>query len=94
MVPLALVGHCWRWLKGWVWTLTDALPPYCKAEGPLETKETDSKGKFYIRVGGARVEVDRATFDWLVIGENLRVRYTKGNRAINIDRILPGKGPA
>ena len=93
MGPLAPVKRCWRWLRGWVWTLTDAIPPYRKVEGPLETKEMDPDGGFYINVGGARVEVDTATFGWLVVGENLRVRYTKGNRAINIDRLLSGKGP-
>ena len=82
-----------QWLKAWVWTLWDAIPPYRKAEGLLETKETSPHGKSYIHVGGARVEVDRATFESLVVGENLRVRYTRGNRAINIDRVLPGRGP-
>ena len=69
------------------------MPPYHLVEGPLETKETDTKGKFYIHVGSAKVEIDKATFDALVVGESLRVRYTRGHRGINIDRLLPGKGP-
>ena len=69
------------------------MPPYRTVEGPLETKETDSRGKFYIYVGSAKVEVDKATFDALVVGESLRVRHTRGYRGINIDRLHPSKGP-
>ena len=83
----------WRWLKYWLWTLRDAFPPYHVAEGLLEAKDTDSTGKCYISVGSARVEVDESTFGILVVGESLRVRYTRGNRAINIDRLLPARGP-
>ena len=82
-----------RWLTYWLWTLADAFPPYHKVEGLLENKERSSNGRFYIYVGSARAEVDAATFNTLVIGENLRMRYTRGNRAINIDRLLPGNGP-
>ena len=82
-----------RWFRFWIWTLEDAFPPYRKVEGPLENKETGSNGKRYICIGSARVEVDENTFNSLVEGENLRVRYTRGNRAINIDRLMPGGGP-
>ena len=82
----------WRWLKSWLWNLADALPPYRMAEGTLETKETDAD-KYYVTVASAKVEVDDATFNTLVTGENLRVRYTRGHRAINIDRLMPGRGP-
>jgi hypothetical protein len=88
-----MAKRAWTWLKGWVWTLTDAIPPYHIIEGPLDSKEIHHDGKPHIIVGSASVEVDAATFDTLVVGENLRVRYTKGNRAVNIDRLLPGKGP-
>ena len=93
MAPFVLAQRFWTWLKAWVWTLTDAIPPYHIIEGPLDSKEVLSDGKSYIIVGSATVEVDTATFDTLVVGENLRVRYTKGNRAVNIDRLLPGRGP-
>ena len=83
----------WAWLKHWVWTLLDALPPYQKVEGPLDSKESDSNGKFYVCVGSARVEVDHATFEALMVGESLRMRYTRGNRAVNIDRLLSETGP-
>jgi hypothetical protein len=82
----------WVWLKHWLWTLADALPPYRHTEGLLDTKETYPDGKFYISVGPERVEVDAATFEALMVGETLRIRYTRGGRAVNIDRLLPGRG--
>ena len=82
-----------RWLRYWFWCLGDAFPPYRKVEGLIENKEADPGGKFYIRLGSARVEVDSETFDTLVVGESLRVRYTRGNRAVNVDRLLTGRGP-
>ena len=93
MRRLAQGNRFWRWLRNWLWTLVDAAPPYQKVNGPLESKATDPNGEFYICVGSARIEVDRATFDTLTVGESLRVRYTRGNRAINIDRLLPENGP-
>ncbi|MDP6715596.1 MAG: hypothetical protein QF368_13355 [SAR202 cluster bacterium] len=70
-------------------SLTDALPPYRTARGILDAKETCNDGKFYIHVADSRVEVDEATCQTLEIGEMLKVRYTRGDRAINIDRYLP-----
>ncbi len=78
-----------RWVSRFIWTLVDALPPYRRAEGPLLSKERGPDGKYYIRVGSARIEVDRATFERLSPGEDLVVRLTKGFRAINIDVIQP-----
>ena len=89
--PLAL--SFWRWLKSWLWHLADALPPYRIVEGPLEAKETDDSGAYFVTVASARAEVDEATFNTLVVGETLRVRYTRGHRAINIDRLMPSRGP-
>ncbi len=89
-----MVNWVFRSLRFWVWTLVDAFPPYHYVEGLLETKETDSTGrKHYIWVASAKVEVDKSTSETLIVGENLRVRYTRGNRAINIDRLMPGRGP-
>ena len=90
---LAPVKWFWRWFGSWVWALRDAVPPYHKVDGPLEAKETDPNGGCYICVGSAWVEVDKTTSDTLVVGENLRMRFTRGKRAINIDRILSAKGP-
>ena len=78
-----------RWLNRWIWTLVDALPPYRRAEGPLLSKERGPDGRHYIRVGSARIEVDRATFERLNPGDDLIVRLTKGFRAVNIDVIQP-----
>jgi hypothetical protein len=88
----SLVLWFWRWLKSWLWNLADAVPPYRIAEGPLETKEV-GPDRYYVSVASAKVDVDAATFNTLVVGENLRVRYTRGHRAINIDRLMPGRGP-
>ena len=81
-------------LRYWVWTLVDAAPPYRRVEGFLETKQTDAGGgKHYIWVASTRIEVDSATFELLIVGENMRVLCTKSNRAINIDRLVSGGGP-
>jgi hypothetical protein len=73
-------------------SLTDALPPYRTAQGVLDAKESCDDGKFYIHVADSRVQVDEATCQILEIGEMLKVRYTRGDRAINIDRYLPQNG--
>jgi len=73
-------------------SLTDALPPYRTARGVLDAKESCDDGKFYIHVADSRVQVDEATCQILEIGEMLKVRYTRGDRAINIDRYLPQNG--
>lgn len=79
-------------LESVVESLTDALPPYRTAHGILDAKETCDDGKFYIHVADSRIEVDEATCQILEIGEMLKVRYTRGTRAINIDRYLPQNG--
>ena len=77
-----------------VWSVKDALPPYHTVEGYLETKATTADGsKHYIWVASTRIEVDPQTFELLIVGENMRVLCTKSNRAINIDRLIPGSGP-
>jgi hypothetical protein len=86
-----LTDRFWRWLKHWLWTLGDAFPSYRNVHGQLEFKDAAMR-KYYIRVGGVRVEVDRATFDTLAIGDDLKVRYTRGNRAVNIDQIVSENG--
>ena len=77
----------------WFWTLGDAFPPYRDVEGQLEAKEIRVDGKHTVCVGSTWVEVDEQTYDILVVGENLRVRYTRRGRGISIDRLLPGRGP-
>ena len=80
-----------RFLKEWLSSLWDALPPYRYYEGDLGGKETGADGKLYIVVESSRVSVDSVTFELLEVGERIRLRYTRANRAINIDRF--GKSP-
>lgn len=86
---LRLIGGFARWF----WMLGDAFPPYKDVEGQLEAKETRADGKQLVCVNSTWVEVDEQTYDLLVVGENLRVRYTRRGRGISIDRLLPGRGP-
>ena len=92
MVRLTPVERWWPWFRDWLWALKDALPPYSLVDGQLDSKETDSTGKFYILVRAERIEIDEATFETLTVGESIRVRYTKGKRAISIDRLVPNNG--
>ena len=73
-------------------SLIDAVPPYRTAYGILDVKETSEEGKFYIHIAGSKVEVDDHTCLTLGIGEVLKVRYTRGYKAINIDRYLTQNG--
>ena len=75
-----------REVASWLNALIDAVPPYRYVKAHLEMKVTDGDGRCYIRLGGAKVEVDRATFEALAIGEELWVRYTRRGKAVNIDR--------
>ena len=89
MAYLSLVAKSWRWFRHSVWTLMDGVPPYRIAEGALEDKGVDSTGRPYIRLEDDRIEIDMGTLDALEVGERLKVRHTRGYRAVNIDRILP-----
>lgn len=81
-----------RKAESWAFALTDALPPYYVIEGTLESKRIDDSGRHIILVNGAPISVDRSTYHILDIGEHLRVRYTRGARAINIDRFMDSNG--
>ena len=69
--------------------MVDALPPYRRVEGLLADKGTDARGNHYILVGTEIIGVDWLTFELLMIGEPLRIRATRANQAINIDRLSP-----
>lgn len=69
--------------------MIDALPPYKRVEGVLADKGTDTRGNHYILVNNEIIGVDWLTFDLLIIGEALRIRATRANQAINIDRLSP-----
>jgi len=74
----------------WAWSLTDAIPPYYTCEGELTSKKMTADGENVIRVNGAWLTVDEATYGMLSIGERLRVRYTRRARSISIDRLVGG----
>ena len=69
--------------------MVDALPPYKRIEGILADKGTDPRGNHYLLVGTEIIGVDWLTFELLIIGEPLRIRATRANQAINIDRLSP-----
>ena len=80
-----VIRRLWR-------SITDSVPPYRRTKGLLEAKDADGRGRFYLVVGPVKVEVDRPTFDALVVGEHLRVLHTPGNRAISVDRLVRPEG--
>ena len=86
----ALVNLLWRALKVPANAVFEALPPYHRVEGRLEAKEVGRNGSYLILIGGEMVEVDWLTFDTLKVGEALRARCTRSNKAITIDRLVPG----
>ena len=81
-----------RRVESWTSSLVDALPPYYVMEGTLESKRVDDRGRYILLINGAPISVDRPTYHTLDIGENIRVRYTRGARAINIDRFVSRNG--
>jgi hypothetical protein len=89
MSPLAIAKRLGRALASILGALLAALPPYRRFEGTLVAKEAREDGSYFLLVDGEIVEVDWLTFDTLMIGEALRIRSTRDNKAINIDRLLP-----
>lgn len=69
--------------------MVDALPPYKRIEGLLVDKSIDSRGGHHILVAEEIIGVDWLTYETLIIGEPLRIRATRANQAINIDRLAP-----
>lgn len=69
--------------------IVSAAPPYRRIEGSLVAKEAMANGRFFILVDAEIVEVDWLTFEMLIEGEALRIRATRDNRALSIDRLLP-----
>ena len=78
-----------RFFRRWGASMIDALPPYKRIEGLLSDKGIDSRGNHHILVNDEIVGVDWLTYRTLMIGEPLRIRATRANQAINIDRLLP-----
>jgi hypothetical protein len=88
MDPWAVLVRSKRALLSTASALLDPLPPYRWIEGRLDTKEERPAGHFLL-VDGEIVEVDWLTFQTLSEGEALRVRCTRSNKAISIDRLVP-----
>ena len=89
MFYVSLVNRSLRWFRRWVWNLRDALPPYRVVKGTLKEKGISPAGMPYILLNVDRIEIDMGTLDALEVGDRLRVRHTRGYRAINVDRIMP-----
>lgn len=79
-------------VESWAASMVNALPPYYVREGILESKRVDDIGRYILLVNGEPISVDRPTYHILDVGEHIRVRYTRGTRAINIDRFMDSNG--
>ena len=89
MSPLAIgkwLGRFIRHITAWV---LYAVPPYRRFEGNLTSKEARPDGTYFILVADEIIQVDWLTYEMLMVGEALRVRATRDNEAINIDRLMP-----
>ena len=65
-----------------------STPPYRYHEGIIISKE-DRQDGYYILVEEQIIEVDWLTFETLIEGEAIKIRSTRDNKAISIDRLLP-----
>ena len=83
------VRSLWKVLRSLSRPLVDAAPPYRRIEGRVTAKEADRHGGFFLLVDDSEiVEVDWLTYEILMEGEAVRVRCTRSNKAISIDRLL------
>ena len=89
MSPLGIGKWLGRMVRSiWAWVL-HAVPPYKRIEGNLISKEARPDGTYFILVADEIIEVDWLTYEMLMVGEALRIRATRDNEAINIDRLMP-----
>ncbi len=83
-----------KYFLRYLYSFIDIFPPYRIVEGLLEGKEhVEGTSEYKIHVSSQKIEVDSHTFDILMIGETLKIRHTRSNKAINIDRLIPEQGP-
>jgi len=83
-----------NYITKFIYDFFDIFPPYVIVEGLLEGKEhIEGSSEYRIHISSQKIEVDSYTFDILMIGETLKVRHTRSNKAINIDRLIPEQGP-
>ena len=85
--PNQLKGMLYSAAHG-AWSLTELAPPYYSCVGNLTAKKIAGDGANVIRVNGAWLSVDAATYKMLEVGERLKVRYTRRARTISIDRLV------
>jgi len=93
LIGLPMIISVSERVKTFISECLDCCPPYKSIKGLLEVKEVDDQKRYFIYVSSEKVQVDSATFEILMIGENLKVRFTRGKKAINIDRLIPTQGP-
>ena len=84
-----ILGFLGRFIVGFVDAALASAPPYRYHNGVLISKEDRQDGHYYILVEQQIIEVDWLTFETLIEGEALRIRSTRDNKAISIDRLLP-----
>lgn len=89
MSPLAIGMWLGRTVRNIVALVLNAVPPYKRIEGNLVSKEARPDGTYFILVADEIIEVDWLTYEMLMVGEALRIRATRDNEAINIDRLMP-----
>lgn len=92
MSPLKALRRVAAAIRSSVESLVDAIPPYLIYEGPLAEKLRDGNGRSLLRCGRDLVEVDGFTYESLNVGDRLRLRYTRGRKAVSIDRLVPPSG--
>ena len=64
------------------------MPPYYVMEGEVDEKGIGPGGKPYILVASETIEVDTGSLDELEVGDRIKIRQTRGHRAVNIDLML------
>ena len=89
MSPLAIGKWLGRMVRNIIAGVLYAVPPYKRIEGNLISKEARPDGTYFILVADEIVQVDWLTYEMLMVGEALRIRATRDNEAINIDRLMP-----
>ncbi len=77
-LPLRLILSVW-----------EILPPYKVVQGRLIDKNKSEFGDCHILVEQELIIVDEMTLNALVVGEALKLRITRDNRAIEIKRLVP-----
>ena len=86
------LGALRRAISRWLAEQTDLLPPYHIYQGSEWEKRAEA-GRHHLVIGSVEVEIDGVTASLLEPGETIRVRYTRGLRALNLDRFTGDPPP-